>query len=157
MRSPEDELLDQERAASVLELFALGQTVREIADVLALDVRTVNQIISKRVDEIRADNLAFVETAYLKQSLGLDVLIQRCMEAIKRAAEAKPVPLFDEKAVKCLIMVYDRQAKLHGLDKTKKVGNKSGLYEWLETASQAELIGKAAEMGITLPEPFAVA
>ena len=60
--------------------------------------------------------------------------------------------VFDDKLVRSAILIMDRQAKLHGLDKQKAPTNP----DWLENASQPELIRLAKERGIALPEKFTV-
>lgn len=144
-KDPTDEDL---LAIKVLDQYKLGKSAEEIARGLHCDHWTVHAAIRKAAEECRANLREEIEEAFLAQKLGLEHLVQRCMEQIERAAV---VGGFDANAVKSLILVYDRQAKLLALDKSHTAAGKDQ-YAWMQGASESELRRQAAARGIRLPE-----
>lgn len=138
------------REKAVLDRYASGDSVVVIAMDLGVTVQTVHRAIKKAAEEIRASNQDRVNAALLQQDLGLTRLIQICMSRLAFEGKFR----FDSESIRCLIMVYDRQAKLHGLDRAK-LNAPNGSYSWLETASPQLLMETAAKMGIRVPVPFA--
>lgn len=134
---------------AVVERYAAGDSAVMIAMDLGRSVQYVHGMIKRAAEEVRATNQDRVNAAFLQQDVGLQHLIRACMTRL--TFEGKPY--FDSDAVRCLIMVYDRQAKLHGLDRAK-VNAAGGTYSWLETASPQVLLETAAKMGIRVPKPF---
>lgn len=136
----------------VLKLYVRGDSVLSIAAGSHLSVPTVHNIIRRLATVVRDRARELCEERFLQQDAGLQVMIKSCMARITDAA-GEVIPVFDKDAVSCLIKIYDRMSKLHGMDKGKVVAQ-SGLYAWLDTASQDDLIRVAKTYGIQLPEPF---
>jgi len=147
MKSDLGEYLDLER---MLRLYAMGYGSTAIARELAVSHETVQKAIRKAAEEARERNAELVEERFLQQDQGLLRLYRHCMDRIETAAAAGE---YDKEAVKGIIMVMDRQAKLLGMDKAKATGAKN-LYGWLDTASETELNEAAERYGIALPKPF---
>ncbi len=130
-----------------------GETAETIAFTEDCALSIVAALIREAAADARENMQSGIEEALLRQTLGLQHLIFRCMETIERQAKRDP-PVFDREAIKCLIMVYDRQAKLLGMDKGKPQGDTGNEYRWMRTAGDDDLRARAKLLGIRLPEPI---
>jgi hypothetical protein len=151
-RGPKDLTDEDILTAQIVSRFVKGMSAESIAKELKCDHWAVHVRIRRTAEEVRDNLREEVEEGFLQQHLGLKHLIARCMEAIERAASHDP-PHFDDRAVKSLIMVYDRQSKLLGCDKGREsVGR--GEYAWMQGATEDDLRREALRRGIRLPEPI---
>lgn len=138
-------------AERVLREYAKGKKPEVIAFEERVNHWTVYEVIREAVRTIREKNADFVENTFLQQDLGLRHLIVRCMEAVERAAAHVP-PLLDRDAVKILIMLYERQAKLTGIDRARNPEREPTGLDWLKTATDEDLKKRAKNIGLRLPE-----
>ena len=123
-----------------------GWTNREIAEAVGLGEDQVRRVIRQAVDAARADERQLVQERYHLHDERLEFLYAQVMKALHAAV------VFDDKIIRAAIMILERQARLHGLDKTRTQA--SGAFGWLETASPDELVRLAKERGIALPATF---
>lgn len=149
-KPPREALEDDIDMAAVLDRYTKGESAASIATALGFDFWKVHAAIRRAAEECRDQQRELIEEAFLRQLRGIDHIILRCMEAIERGAAQKPVPVFDEKAVKALLMAYDRQGKLMGMDKGGKQGGCDS-YAWMATATKEELVDRAKRIGLALP------
>ena len=140
------------RDARILERFSRGVSITQIAFEERVERTIVGRVIKAAADELRDKIRSRIEQSVLAQDTGLTALIARCWEAIDRAANHDP-PMFDKDAVKSLLLVYERQAKLLGLDRAR--GGKDDKSWMRDGAGEEELKKRARELGIKLPAPIA--
>jgi hypothetical protein len=135
----------------VLERYARGVRPDTIAFEEHVGVQTVYEVIREAARQVREESREFVEHKFLQQDLGVQHLIVRCMEAVERAAAHDP-PILHCDAIKLLIQLYDRQAKLTGIDRARNPEREPTGMDWLKTASEDDLKKRAKNLGIRLPE-----
>ncbi len=119
-----------------------------IAQNMGLSVLSVNTIIKNYVAKVRAGITELIEQRAVEQDETIEYLLAEVLKVLAKG--------YDKDAIKCAIMLLERQAKLHGFDKASV---KAGMHDkdWIEEASDAELVDYAKTMGLRLPESFALA
>ncbi len=134
--------------ARVLKLYTEGKTLSEIRDAIGFeDNRIVYDVIREAARDLRQNASDQTNQAFLRQSKMLDLMIEFHMKVIvERFEETKTL---DHNAVRQLILVFDRQAKLLGLDRKTELG---GDYSWMRNAGEEELRRRAEARGIVLPK-----
>lgn len=134
----------------VIRRRSAGQNVAEIAAEMGEPERTVYRWIAEATQAVRAENRSFVQEMFLISFHRLE----RLYEIIEKrlAKMATDDALFSRDVFRAAIDVIDRQSKLLGLDRNK-VGSK-GRDEFLDGASDADLVAEADRLGIRLPEKF---
>lgn len=133
-----------------LQAYARGQSVTEIARTEDVDRGTIYLVIKQAAESAREGNREYAEQAFVQQDLGLKLLIRRAHDAVEHAANDSP-PRFDKDAVRVLILLYERQSKLLGIDRARAFGERDR-NEWLQTASDQELLKRAKALGIRVPD-----
>jgi hypothetical protein len=131
--------------ARVIEMKTEGWSSRDIAKDVNLSETQVRHLIRQAVEAARAAERALITERYHVQDLRVEWLIEKIMGLIRTAPE------FDERLLRQVIALFDRQAKLHGLDK-----NRTPSTDWLSSAPPDELLRIAKERGIKLPEKFTI-
>lgn len=120
------------RDAAIVAASARGQQVAEIAKAHGLAPRQVARIIREAAQAVRANMAEVGERAILLQLERLErlyVLIEREMQAYERelekwmdAEDPGERPKLDVNAVRAAVALFDRQAKLLGIDKVTDKG-----------------------------------
>jgi AraC-like DNA-binding protein len=127
-----------------IDLKTRGWSSRDIAKEVNLSEQTVRRLIRAAVEEARAEEKETIFERYHLQDARIEYLIKYVMGYINAAQE------FNADLIRSAVALFDRQAKLHGLDKQKTAGS----LDWLAAAPPDELVRLARERGITLPEKF---
>src|ERR1700721_375355 len=138
-----DDITAFDREESI-RLKRLGWTTRDIAKHLSVSEDTARRHIRHAVEAARASEREMILERFHMQDQRLEYLIRKIFEKLEAMVD------FDERLVRSEILVCDRQAKLLGLDKTKTAASS----DWLESASQDDLVRMAKARGISLPEKF---
>lgn len=138
-----------ERDAEIIRLRREQRMVpRKICEVLGIhQVEIVRDVLAKYVKEVRARNVEIIETAFVEQNETIEHLLALVHKQLANG--------YDRDAIKCAIMLLERQAKLLGLDRamTSNAAAKNDK-DWIEKASDTELIEEARRLGLPMPEQF---
>lgn len=142
-----------------LQLYAIGYGSGRIAKELTetgkygdVNHELVQVTIREAAADMRKRNEELVEEARMQQDAAIMRLHAACIESM-RGEDGNL--FFSEKAIKCLIMLMERRARLLGLDKSP-LPVRAGAFSWLDKASPDELIAAAAKYGVKVPQPFVV-
>jgi hypothetical protein len=129
----------------VIRLRAEGKSTIQIGEKLGVPDRTVRNWLAEASAELRAENRAFAAEMFTIHQ-------QRCEDLYARVRK-KLKNQFSIDLVKVALLILDRQSRLLGLDRAGR-GNTPMSNDWLENATTQELIDRAKELGVPVPEKF---
>lgn len=130
----------ENRRNEVLRRRIAGESVREIAAATGLSAPTVAKVIRDTAESVLADRRRLAEEITLVQHERVELLVRRVLKRI--VADPEAVPTKDE--LSSLLRLFERQAKLLGLDSPTKVEQ-----EWkLAGTTPAEIAELAERYGI---------
>ena len=138
--------------AEVLRLRVLRKTAKTIADEITaagypIGWCEVQRIVRNEAIEVRRRNAALCDERYAEQDATLEYAIGKVIANLEKC------DWLDDKLLRALCVLLDRQAKLHGIDRAKQGGGASK-HDWLEGKSHAELMAEAERLGVRVPRPF---
>lgn len=136
-------ILDHEiKLKLVIRLRSEGKSSYQIGELLGVPDRTVRNWLNEATTMVRATNREFINEMFAIHQHRLEALYQ---EVVKKLAEH-----FSTDLVKTAILLLDRQSKLLGLDSQRTRLNN----DWLEQATDDELIAEAKRLGVPIPQSF---
>lgn len=134
----------------VVELRVAGETPAQIAAQLQISTPTVYRLIEEAAEESSARLAQLVDQRRMEQDQRVEYLLSLCMKRVReRFAAGLPI----EKDLKNAVALFDRQARLLGLDVARGPGGHNKL-DWLETAPFEAVVTEAERMGLIRPGEF---
>jgi DNA-binding CsgD family transcriptional regulator len=135
------------RRGEALDLRIQGLTYRQIGERMGVSETRAYQLVGDAVAVYRVDNTAKAEQLRAVMTAQLESLVGGLWPQAKAG---------DVKAVGTLVGVFNRLARLHGLDAPAKVQAQAGGDPYgVSKMSDAELIEYARRVGIPLPDDAA--
>lgn len=141
-----------EGVEEILRRRAAGELYPAIAAALGYSERHVHRLISEAAERCRRDNAALVAKRFLEHDRRCEHLYDVCLRRIQAQIEAGD---FDDRVIRAAVTVLDRQARLLGLDASKRVGGGGdGPNAWLDKAPLSDVVREAKILGLELPKEF---
>jgi hypothetical protein len=141
-----------EMCEKVVKAIVAGKSYAEAAALADLDVRHIHRILAAYAAEVRNRVVDRCHEAFAVQDARLEAMYahaQKKMDALP--ADATPSEFCA--CVKAIVLIFERQARLLGIDREKTVGGGQKV-DWLDGASEAELVKWAEKRGLPVPEKF---
>lgn len=139
-----DELDHWLKHKEVIRRRAAGMGVEQIAVEMGVERRTIYRWIAEAANAIRSENKSFTQEQFL--------INYHRLERLYELIEQKLVEVgFQRDVFRAAIDILDRQSRMLGLDRG---GPSRG--QWLETASNDDLVAEARRLGIKIPDNFQV-
>lgn len=114
----------------------------------------VTRLIREAAADCRENREDLLDQRFMEQDRRVEWLIALCMRRIRRKAK-------DGKSIDALLRIavslFERQAKLHGMDKDKPRGGNPNGQNWLDSAPFESVLGEAERIGLVKPGEFRLA
>ncbi len=111
----------------------------------------VARLIREAAADCRANHQELLDQRFLEQDRRVEYLIAMAMRRVRRAAK-KGQPFVA--MLKAAISLFERQAKLHGLDLHTARGVNQQKDNWLDSAPFESVLNEAERIGLVAPGEF---
>jgi hypothetical protein len=136
------------RGAEALRLRMDGKTYEQIALEMGVSTTRAFQLVGAALDQFKIDNTEKADILRAKMTYELEQLAVALWPRVRKDG--------DPKAAAVLVQVFNRLARLHGLDAPAKVQAQVGGDPYgVSKMSDAELMEYARRVGIPLPDDAA--
>ena len=147
---PERNIDHHQEKADILRMRSGGLSMVEIAEQTGLSLATVMRRLKEIADDTRDRHVEIADEMFAVHQARLEALYRKINERIAQ------LEVFDDRVFRAAVMVLERQAKLLGLDREKRDTGRAGQNDWIESATADEVVRRAKELGINVPEKFDV-
>ena len=143
----------------IVDLRICGLSPVEIAKKLTAEGHSISwnhvQRIIRDAAQESATRLAdTVDQRRMEQDKRVELLLSMCMRDIDAARTADPVPMKTiETLLRAAVSLFERQARLLGLDANKNQGQGSRM-DWLNDAPFETVVAEAEKYGLVRPGEF---
>jgi hypothetical protein len=163
MPKPEDAFAADERDVLLERILTLrlgGMKPVKIAEKLTAEGHTISwshvtRLIREAAADCRERREDLLDQRFMEQDRRVEWLIALCMRKVRRKAkEGRSI----DALLRIAVSLFERQARLHGMDKDKARGGKpppDG--NWLDSAPFESVLGEAERIGLVKPGEFRTA
>lgn len=157
---PEKDFQYWARQTEIIKRRASGQAVAQIASEMFPELvpgtgqQQVFRALKNAANDLRTRLHEFIEERFLLAVSRLDRIIKLLDRYLTDMESGLP---FDDKPLRILLMVMDREARLLALDRTPdKGGSGAGRMQWIDGAPPQDIVDEARRLKIPEVERFQV-
>lgn len=161
-----DEAVNAERNRLLLEDAVKGRKVYELADKYQLSERQVVRILKDAAYVVRQQSSELVarhfhlqierlERLYRLVELELQAYEEYALARLEKRLQPDAIPVkFDDRPFRVAVMLFDRAAKLIGLDRAAQTANGRSGDNWMDDSPITEVVAYAKQLKMKVPTEF---